>query len=150
MNEKDFKNEKRLSDVYYFNVDLKFVLKARMHLLRKSFESKISEARLHGNKYQCSSCGDETQYNLVVANSMQMKCNNCRQDLEEVKENNKLSEEDQKKCSAAIDNIIKQLKLFDDFVVPASFFGPGAMNAYVSMSSNQHMEDQNNVHFDLR
>ena len=33
MNELDYKNDKRLTSVYYFNVDLKFILKARMHLL---------------------------------------------------------------------------------------------------------------------
>jgi len=51
MNEEDFKNDKRMSDIYYFNADLKFILKARMHLLRKTFKQKKQEARLHGNKY---------------------------------------------------------------------------------------------------
>jgi len=39
--EEDFKNDKNKSHVYYFNVDLKFILKARMHLLSKAFDTKI-------------------------------------------------------------------------------------------------------------
>lgn len=49
----DIKNESSNTDIYYFNVDLKFVLKARMHLLRKKFDDKIREARQYGHKYQC-------------------------------------------------------------------------------------------------
>ena len=44
MNELDYKNDKRLTSVYYFNVDLKFILKARMHLLTEQFDGKIKEA----------------------------------------------------------------------------------------------------------
>lgn len=45
MNELDYKNDKRLTSVYYFNVDLKFILKARMHLLTEQFDGKIKEAQ---------------------------------------------------------------------------------------------------------
>jgi len=44
MKEQDYKNDKNKTDVYYFNVDLKFILKARMHLLAESFEQKIRAA----------------------------------------------------------------------------------------------------------
>jgi len=33
----DIKNDKNKSHIYYFNVDLKFILKARMHLLNEEF-----------------------------------------------------------------------------------------------------------------
>ena len=38
MQEQEIKNDKAKSHIYYFNVDLKFILKARMHLLTKAFE----------------------------------------------------------------------------------------------------------------
>ena len=41
----DIKNDKPKSYVYYFNVDLKFILKARVHLLGKEFDNKIRDAR---------------------------------------------------------------------------------------------------------
>jgi len=72
---------------------------------------------------------------------MQMKCKNCGAELDEVEEKNKLSEEDQTRCGAAIDKIFQQIKQFDDYVLPAYFFGPGNLSAYVSPSGNQAIED---------
>ena len=56
----DFKNDKpnAKSSIYYFNVDLKFILKARMHLLGKAFDDKILKTRKDGHKYKCDSCVD--------------------------------------------------------------------------------------------
>jgi len=34
--------------LYYFNVDIKFILKARIHLLRKKFEEKVASAKQFG------------------------------------------------------------------------------------------------------
>ena len=46
MSECDYKNDqKNKSQVYYFNVDLKFILKARMHLLGEQFDKKIRETQ---------------------------------------------------------------------------------------------------------
>lgn len=40
--------------VYYFNVDLKFILKARLYLLKKKFEENMSKTSLAiGSTYQC-------------------------------------------------------------------------------------------------
>ena len=91
--------ERPKTSIYYFNVDLKFILKARMHQLSKEFDKKIAEGR-DDHRYKCDQCrdGDSNQYTEVVANSMQMKCNNCNCDLVLVAEENKLSEEDHKKC----------------------------------------------------
>ena len=96
----DIKNDKSKSHIYYFNVDLKFILKARMHLLSSAFEQKLNEARKHGNKYKCYHCdaGDENEYFEVDANSMQMKCPKCKNPLDVVEGKNKLGEEDQKRC----------------------------------------------------
>ena len=49
-----------------------------------------------------------------------------------------------------MESIMKQLRLFDNYVVPANFFGPGAMSAYVSPTTTQHFEDLSNVHYDIR
>lgn len=73
-----------------------------MHLLKERFELKIEETRKHGHKYKCYHCayGDDKQneYREVDANSMKMKCPNCRNELGIVEEANKLNEEDQKRC----------------------------------------------------
>ena len=34
--------------LYYFNVDIKFILKARIHLLRKKFEEKVASEKQFG------------------------------------------------------------------------------------------------------
>lgn len=40
--------------LYYFNVDLKFVLKARMHMLKQTFEEKnFKTSAAVGLKFQC-------------------------------------------------------------------------------------------------
>jgi len=78
-----------------------------------------------------------------------MKCNNCKNDLVVVEQENKLNEEDIKKCRALINSAIGQLKQFDDYVVPASFFGPGNLSAYVSPTATQQYEDLSNVNFDI-
>ena len=46
MSEGDYKNDakNKPTQVYYFNVDLKFILKARMHLLSEKFDKKILDA----------------------------------------------------------------------------------------------------------
>ena len=103
MNETDYKNDaKNKTDVYYFNVDLKFILKARMHLLAEQFENKIKEAQQYGHKYKCYNCvdGDENEYSEVQANAMRrsMMCDRCGSALEVAEDKNKLSEDDQKKC----------------------------------------------------
>ena len=95
MSVEENKNTEAHTDVYYFNVDLKFVLKARMHRLRKTFEDKIEEDHATlGNKYMCYQCNVGTQYTLVMANAHGMKCKNCKAELEEVKEKNKLNKQD--------------------------------------------------------
>ena len=99
----DIKNDKNRTYLYYFNVDLKFILKARMHLLNEEFNRQMDEARLNGHKYKCYRCtyGNEKIYEEVQANAMQMKCDNCKNELSVVEEN-MLKEEDQKKCREAI------------------------------------------------
>ncbi len=43
--------------LYYFHVDLKFILKARLHLLKKHFEENVSKTRqVEGQTYQCDKC----------------------------------------------------------------------------------------------
>ena len=37
----DIKNDKNRTYLYYFNVDLKFILKARMHLLNEEFNRQM-------------------------------------------------------------------------------------------------------------
>ena len=77
--------------------------------MSKAFDKKISEAQQHGHKYKCYHCadGDENEYPEVVANSMQMKCNNCKKELGVVEEKNKLSESDQEKCRVAINSALE-------------------------------------------
>lgn len=98
----DIKNESNKSQVYYFNVDLKFIMKARFHLLTEEFNKQMDEARLNGHKYKCDSCtyGLEKVYEEVEANSMQMKCR-CGSSLK-VMDENELVEEDQKKVREAL------------------------------------------------
>jgi len=62
---------------------------------------------------------------------MQMKCDNCKNELSVVEENI-LKEEDQKKCREAIQKRMQALRKFDNYVVPANFFGEGNLSAYVS------------------
>ena len=49
-----------------------------------------------------------------------------------------------------MESIKNDLRLFDNYVVPANFFGPGNLSAYVSPTTTQHFEDLSNVHYDLR
>lgn len=105
-----------------------------MHKLQEAYVAKIQEAQNQTTKYQCPLCREPIEE--LVAIERRMMCSTCNQHLEPVREENKLSEEDQAKCKAAIEGMIKELRKFDDFVVPANFFGEGAMNAYVSLSAN--------------
>lgn len=47
LTESDYKN-KHKADVYYFNVDLKFIIKARLQKVRKEFEQHIKGNLKHG------------------------------------------------------------------------------------------------------
>ena len=47
MKEDDYKN-KHKADVYYFNVDLKFIIKARLQRVRKEFEEHVKGNLKHG------------------------------------------------------------------------------------------------------
>ena len=44
---------------------------------------------------------------------------------------------------------MQALRKFDNYVVPANFFGEGNLSAYVSPTTTQHFEDQQNVNFKL-
>ena len=47
MNENDVKC-KHKADVYYFNVDIKFIIKARLHILREKFEEHVRGNKQNG------------------------------------------------------------------------------------------------------
>ena len=55
MSEEDVKIKHR-ADVYYFNVDIKFIIKARMHLLREKFEEHVRGNKQKGSKWMCKGC----------------------------------------------------------------------------------------------
>ena len=78
-----------------------------------------------------------------------MCCDRCGSALEVAEDKNKLSEVDQKKCRDAIQWFQDQIKIFNNYVVPEKFFGPGSLSAYVSPSMTQHKDDLSNVNFDL-
>ena len=78
-----------------------------------------------------------------------MMCDRCEHALEVVEDKNKLSEIDQKKCRDAIQWFLDQIRIFNNYVVPEKFFGPGSLSAYVSPSMTQHKDDLSNVNFDL-
>lgn len=75
--------------LYYFNVDLKFILKARLFKLKKKFEKNMqNNSRAHGSTYQCDQCDvgrmKEKIYSDVDANGLRFKCPHCKSDLKEV------------------------------------------------------------------
>ena len=111
-------------------MDLKFILKARLHLLTEEFNRQMDEARINGHKYKCDSCsyGLEKVYEEVEANAMQMKCR-CGSDLKVIDEN-ELLEDEQRKVREALQNRMLALRKFDNYVVPANFFGVGHLSAF--------------------
>ena len=40
-----------------------------------------------------------------------------------------------------------RLKVFDNFIIPTNFFGPGSVGAYVSPADQQQIEDRDQVAF---
>ena len=44
---------------------------------------------------------------------------------------NKLNDEEEVKCRKAIEDLKRKLTKFDNYIVPANFFGPGHLSAYV-------------------
>jgi hypothetical protein len=136
--EKDYKN-KHKADVYYFNVDLKFIIKARLQKARKEFEQHVKGSLKSGQKWMCKSCefGEERIYDEVNASSLRFKCDHCGRNLVEVVETNKLNEEEEDKCRRAIEDLKKKLTKFDNYIVPANFFGPGHLSAYVGLITTQ-------------
>ncbi len=94
--------------VYYFNVDLKFILKARLFLLKKKFEENMQKTSLAiGSTYQCLQCEygrmKEKIYTEVDANGMAFKCPQCKSDLVECSRENQLAEAEQRVCRREID-----------------------------------------------
>ena len=149
MAESDYKN-KHKADVYYFNVDLKFIIKARLHRVRKEFEEHVKGNPKHGQKWKCKSCefGEQKTYDEVTASSLRFKCDHCGKALQEVMEANKITEEEEAKCRRAIESLKRKLTNFDNYIVPANFFGPGHLSAYVGLlTTTGQVEDTANVNF---
>lgn len=74
--------------LYYFNVDLKFILKARLFMLKKQFEENMaSSSAAVGSTYQCDQCEygrmKEKIYSEVDANGLKFKCPQCKSVLQE-------------------------------------------------------------------
>jgi hypothetical protein len=110
MKEEEYKN-KHKADVYYFNVDLKFIIKARLHRVRKEFEDHMKGNLKHGQKWMCKSCefGEQRVYDEVTASSLRFKCDHCSRQLVEVVDENKLTEDEQVKCRRAIEDLKRKL-----------------------------------------
>jgi hypothetical protein len=146
MKDEDIK-VKHKADVYYFNVDIKFIIKARLFILKKRFEENVITYRQHGHAYMCYNCdfGKERRYKDVDANSIGYKCEHCKGDLKEIEDANKLADEDEDRCRTLIEELRRRLEHFDNYIVPANFFGPGHLSAYVGSLTTQHVEDTANV-----
>ena len=69
--------------------------------------------------------------------------------LEKFVDDTQLNPEDSKKCSAAIKKLINSFRDFNEYVIPANFFGPGKDFAYVGPGTTQQNEDIQNVEFDF-
>lgn len=97
----------------------------------------------------CKSCefGEERIYDEVTASSLRFKCDHCGRSLVEVVESNKLNEEEEDKCRKLIEDLKGKLTKFDNYIVPANFFGPGHLSAYVGLITTQQVEDTANVNF---
>ena len=97
----------------------------------------------------CKSCefGEERIYDEVTASSLRFKCDHCARSLVEVVESNKLNEEEEEKCRKLIEDLKAKLTKFDNYIVPANFFGPGHLSAYVGLITTQQVEDTANVNF---
>ena len=80
--------------VYYFNVDLKFILKARITLLSQAFEEKIKLTEKNGDTYRCEKKCSEKEYSQIEAVAEQFTCSKCQKKLVEIQEKNKLNEDD--------------------------------------------------------
>ena len=69
--------------------------------------------------------------------------------LEKFVDNKQLNPEDSKKCTQAINKLRDNFEDFDEYVIPANFFGPGKDYAYVGPGTTQQYEDIQNVEFDF-
>lgn len=116
---------------YYFNVDLKFILKARLHILFKVFEESTSHSKEQsGLKYKCDKCEYgrvKKDISELEANSQKFQCKYCSSTLILSEDYNKLNEEEQKVCKNQIIKLQENLKNFDAYIIPANFFGPGKL-----------------------
>ena len=60
------------------------------------------------------------------ANAQRFKCQHCTPGhLEQIEDKKSLGQEDIAKCSALIKGMRERMKIFDNYVIPANFFGPG-------------------------
>lgn len=138
--------------LYYINVDIKFILKARLYLLRQAFEHSVTESKTQaGATYACDQCEygrmKDKIYSTVDANSLAFRCPQCKSDLKIFEQESALGDEDQARCRQAISALLRRVQKFDDYVIPANFFGPGKLQAYVGLSSQFDFEDAQNVNF---
>ena len=78
------------------------------------------------------------------------KCKHCPGDLiVPPDEGNMFTTADQKKCAKAITKLRYRFGVFDDYVIPPNFFGPGSVYAYVGPGTALQFEDIQNVHFNF-
>ena len=135
-----YKEKETSTELYYFNVDIKFILKARLHQLDKAHEKNENNSK-NQQIYKCSALcnnGKNKEYSEVAANSEQFKCPHCVHGyLEKFTEKNKLNADEMQKCTKAINKLKERFEEFNQYIIPANFFGPGKDYAYVGPGTAQ-------------
>lgn len=144
------------TQLYYFNVDLKFVLKARLHVLKTTFEEKVVKtSAAEGTKFECLECefgrvqSEKEPYTEVDANGMGFKCSQCKSDLTVKKGSATLNDDEQKTARILLEKCFKDLSQFNEYIIPKKFFGPGHLSAYVGHGSEFTIEDPSTIDWQI-
>ena len=103
-------------------------------------------------KYRCKGpcdLGKNKEISELDANAMYFRCTHCGAELVHAINENMLGPADLEKCTNAIKKLQKKFEVFNEYVIPANFFGPGRDFAYVGPGTTQQFEDIQNVNFNF-
>ena len=119
---KEDQNRKKMdnADLYHFNIDIMYILRARMHVLEDQLQKKLKRSQKF--RYICPNCGARKS---EEEQAISKKCRTCGVELKR-DVNDNMSPDVLEGCNQIIKSLKEDLDKLKKYRIPPKFFGPAA------------------------
>jgi hypothetical protein len=138
--------------LYCFNLDLMFVLKARIFKMRQVINEKLATVKQCGPLYKCSNPNcfmSKQQIPEIDASSNNLQCSKCHSKLEKHVQDDELDEKQSTEINQILVGLEEDVKKFQNYRIPSNFFGLG-VDFYTRVNPGNLLENLSDVNFIIK